>query len=111
MVNDDDRRVWIKDLKRTWFGDANLDGEFNSSDMVRVFAAGKYETDEEAGWAEGDWNSDLKFNSSDMVAAFADGGYERGPRPPAVAVPQPTSVLLLVVGLIGFAIFRRPLGS
>ena len=43
-VDHEDHRIWVKDLKHTWFGDANLDGEFNSSDMVQVFAAGKYET-------------------------------------------------------------------
>ena len=31
-VNDDDRTVWVKELKFTWFGDANLDGEFNTTD-------------------------------------------------------------------------------
>ena len=78
LVNEQDHRIWIKDLKYTWFGDADLNGEFNSSDMVQVFAAGKYETDQEAGWAEGDWNGNGIFDSSDMVAAFADGGYEKG---------------------------------
>jgi hypothetical protein len=76
------------------------DSALDSSDMVQVFAAGKYETGEDAGWAEGDWDADGVFNSSDMVTAFADGGYEKGPRVGAVAVPEPTSVLLLVMGLI-----------
>ena len=44
VVDQTDHRIWVKDLKHTWFGDANLDGEFNSSDMVQVFVAGKYET-------------------------------------------------------------------
>ena len=78
-VDHQDHRVWVKVLKHTWFGDANLDGEFNSGDMVQVFVLGKYETGEEASWAEGDWNGDGFFDSSDMVAAFADGGYEKGP--------------------------------
>ena len=33
-----------EDLANTYFGDADLNGEFNSSDMVQVFANGKYET-------------------------------------------------------------------
>ena len=57
-VNFDDRKVWVEELKNTWIGDADLNGEFKSSDMVQVFAAGKYETGEDAGWAQGDWNGD-----------------------------------------------------
>ena len=37
----DDHRAWVKDIKHTWFGDANLNGEFNSADFVQVFQAGK----------------------------------------------------------------------
>ena len=47
LVNEQDHRIWVKDLKHTWFGDANLDGEFNSADFVQVFQAGKYGTGEE----------------------------------------------------------------
>ena len=64
----------------TYYGDANLDGEFNSSDMVDVFIAGKYETGETASWGEGDWDANGLFTTSDMVVAFTDGGYELGPR-------------------------------
>jgi hypothetical protein len=109
-VDYSDRVHWLHYLRKTWVGDANLDLEFNSSDMVQIFATGKYETGEDAGWAEGDWDANLEFNSSDMVAAFADGGYEKGPQPPAVAVPEPTSILLLVMGLTGLVTFRLPLG-
>ena len=43
-INDQDQRTWVVDLKQTWFGDADLDGEFNSDDFVQAFQAGKYET-------------------------------------------------------------------
>ena len=46
----EDHRVWVKDIKHTWFGDADLDGEFNSDDFVQAFQAGKYER---AGWMDG----------------------------------------------------------
>ena len=35
-------------------GDANLDGEFDSSDLTAVFQSAKYETGDDAGWTEGD---------------------------------------------------------
>jgi uncharacterized protein YjbI with pentapeptide repeats len=114
-----DHRTWIKELKNTWFGDANMDGEFNSNDMVQVFAAGKYEAGwvrwserhpiihNGAGWAEGDWNSDGLFDSGDMVTAFVDGGYEKGVRTGAVSVPEPSAWLLSVMGLLPWLSSRR----
>ena len=91
----------MNDLKNSWIGDANLDLEFNSGDMVQVFVKGKYETNEDAKWEEGDWNGDLKFGSGDMVAAFAAGGYEKGKRPAAAisSVPEPSSLTLACFAL------------
>jgi hypothetical protein len=99
LVNTVDHRVWIKDLKFTWFGDANLDGQFSSTDFVQVFQVGEYEdaTAMNSTWAEGDWNGDQDFSSSDFVTAFQDGGFEKGPRARAVAVPEPNSVWLLIL--------------
>ena len=79
-VDVEDHKYWVTEIKHTWIGDANLDGEFNSSDFVQVFQSGKFETDLEAQWNEGDWNGDQRFDSSDFVAAFQDGGFESGPR-------------------------------
>ena len=97
--------MWVNDLKNTWIGDANLNGEFNSGDMVQVFARGKYERQETAGWEDGDWNGDTFFGSSDMVAAFVAGGYEKGqkeggPNPAVNAVPEPGSWWLLMLAVV-----------
>lgn len=105
-VNLSDRQLWVQDLKGTWMGDADLNGEFNSGDFVAVFTAGKFETGEEATWAEGDWNGDKLFNSSDFVTAFSDGGFENGPRAGVAAVPEPGSLTLVLLGtlsLLGLA--------
>ena len=105
-MDGEDLRIWVKDLKATWFGDANLDLEFNSSDMVQVFAAGKYERPgESATWEQGDWDGNLSFDSSDMVTAFADGGYEKGLR--TEAVPEPGGWLLLILGVASLLSLRR----
>jgi probable HAF family extracellular repeat protein len=106
QITSRDHTSWVKFVQQTYYGDANLDGEFNSSDMVQVFAAGKSETEEYASWSEGDWNGDGVFDSSDMVAAFTDGGYEKGAKTGPAVVPEPTSIVLLVTGLIGVAVCR-----
>jgi hypothetical protein len=98
FVNAADAVHWVKDLNNTWIGDANLDGEFNSTDMVHAFQAGKYESADAASWGEGDWNFDQRFDSTDFVAAFQDGGYELGARPSVVGVPEPQSIVLLLIG-------------
>ncbi len=106
MVDEKDRIHLVHDLLNTYFGDSDLDGEFNSTDLVEVFRAGKYELDVNAGWAEGDWTGDRRFDSGDLVAAFADGGYEAGVRASVDAVPEPTCAVLLVFGAVGLVNLR-----
>ncbi len=105
VVDIEDRREWVILLKGTWFGDTDLDGRFDSSDMVEVFQAGLYE-DAVAGnatWGTGDWDGDGEFGSSDLVLAFQDGGFEAGPRqqPEARLVPEPQGFGVLGIMLLG----------
>ncbi|MEZ6118689.1 MAG: hypothetical protein R3C28_19280 [Pirellulaceae bacterium] len=90
VVNREDLVDLVTSQMGTWIGDANLDGEFNSSDMISVFSAGKYESGQTATWTEGDWNGDTTFDSADLIAAFSDGGYELGPRQAVSSVPEPS---------------------
>ena len=100
-VNQSDRDVWVNDLKFTYYGDADFDGEFNTTDFVAAFVGGKYEDGiaANAGWASGDWNGDKEFDTTDFITAFVDGGYEIGPRQVA-AVPEPSSLVLFAIGLL-----------
>lgn len=106
-VNSADREFWVHQIRNTYFGDTNLDGQFSATDLILVFQAGQYE-DHLVGnstWATGDWNGDREFSSGDLVTAFQDGGFEAGPRTPAAAVPEPAAgaLLWMVLGLLASA--------
>jgi hypothetical protein len=49
----------------------------------------------------------MVFDSSDFVAAFSSGGYEIGPRAAVSAVPEPSSVALLLMGMLPFIRRRK----
>ena len=72
-VNGDDVNEWISadNIYHSWPGDANLDLEFNSGDLVAVLSAGKYEVDVDAVWTEGDFNGDGRADSGDLVTALS----------------------------------------
>jgi hypothetical protein len=67
----------IHDILDTTPGDTNLDGIFNSSDLVAAAAGGEFEDGvvRNSKWATGDWNCDLEFSTSDLVAALRAGAY------------------------------------
>ncbi|MCA9198780.1 MAG: pentapeptide repeat-containing protein [Planctomycetales bacterium] len=106
LLDDQDRQHWVIELANTYFGDANLDGQFNTSDLVSVFQAGEYEDGvaNNSLWEEGDWNGDLEFDSSDFVIAFQGQGFEQGPRNSVRSVPEPTLrfawLLLIMWGFV-----------
>jgi hypothetical protein len=107
VLNQLDLSFWLRELKHTWVGDANLDGAFSSMDLVSVFEAGHYE-DLAVGnstWATGDWNADGDFTSGDLLEALADGGYDQGPRA-AAAVSEPSGALVLVLGMLVLSTYR-----
>jgi hypothetical protein len=76
-VSQEDATHLVKNVLKTSFGDANLDGVFNSADLVQVFQSGEYEDSvaDNSNWSEGDWNGDRQFDSSDLVLAFQDQGF------------------------------------
>ncbi|MCA9200817.1 MAG: hypothetical protein KDA87_24935, partial [Planctomycetales bacterium] len=76
--DDQDFKFLLTAVLESPVGDVNLDGKFDSSDLVAVFQAGQYEdaTRMNSFWSTGDWNCDGEFTSSDLVIAFQDGGYQ-----------------------------------
>jgi virginiamycin B lyase len=96
-IDQGDRQLWVESVYNTYFGDANLDREFNSGDLVMVFQAGQYESTPGgiSTWSTGDWNGDRSFTSDDLVLAFQSSfAYETGPRMSAASVPEPSCGIL-----------------
>lgn len=102
--------VWCQSISANLLkhpGDANLDGRFNSSDLVQVFGAGLYETEQPAHWQQGDWAGNGQFDSSDLVSAFSAGAYERESIP-SIPIPEPSAVTLCLAA-VGILVGRRRL--
>jgi uncharacterized protein YjbI with pentapeptide repeats len=101
-IDAEDHRIWVHDVKKTWFGDANLDGLFDNVDLVSVLQAGEYNDGRyrNSSWATGDWNGDGEFDRADLVLALQDGGYAQGPRAALAAVPEPATLALLLLGMV-----------
>ena len=104
-----DHTTWVKDLKNVYYGDANLDGQFNQLDIVAVMQAGQFNDKSplNSTWSTGDWNGDKDFTNLDIVAALQDGGYGQGPLAATLAVPEPTTIGLLLFGLPSAALLSR----
>jgi autotransporter-associated beta strand protein len=107
-------------VKYTYFGDTNLDGKVDASDYSRIdaaFLANQSAPGTYSGWYNGDFNYDGVINGSDytlMDNAFNTQGAliasEIAPNAVATAeiapsgtsaVPEPTSLGLLGIGVVG----------
>ena len=107
-INSDDIRHWSTSLARTWIGDADLDGKFDSKDFVIVFTAAEYDDGipNNSTWSTGDWNGDGDFNSGDFVFAFVENGFEKGARIGVVSVPEPDHCMPLILVAVA-AVIRQ----
>ncbi|MEM7313607.1 MAG: hypothetical protein AAF497_10700 [Planctomycetota bacterium] len=96
-VNDEDRRVWVEDLKGTFFGDANLDLVVDVSDF-NIWNSNKFTTDSQ--WQDGDFSGDQNVDVSDFGIWNANKFQSAND---TAAVPEPTGCFALLwgIGLIG----------
>ena len=96
-------------------GDINLDGKFDSTDLIRLLSGNEwgpgYEWSREAEppysfvtYFNGDINNDGYFDSLDIIALFKAGTYV-GAENANVIVPEPTGIMLAVFALV--AMLRR----
>ncbi|MCP4190209.1 MAG: DNRLRE domain-containing protein [Planctomycetaceae bacterium] len=85
----------VRTVLQVPYGDATLDGKFDSADLVAVFQAGEYEDGIAANstWASGDWNGDQEFSSGDLVKAFQAGAYQQAARPIAAVVAESSTAV------------------
>ena len=67
----------LNDVLQTTVGDVNLDGVFNSRDLVLLFQAAKFEDGKpnSANYKEGDWDLDGDFTNADLLLAWQAGAY------------------------------------
>ncbi|MEZ6116689.1 MAG: dockerin type I domain-containing protein [Pirellulaceae bacterium] len=99
-IDQNDLHVFIRDILKTRPGDVNLDGQFDSTDLVLVFQAGEYDDAlvRNSSYSTGDWNCDQEFDSADFVTVFqfqktfASIPAPSAATPPAAATPRQTGV-------------------
>ena len=63
-MDTDDRDFWISDIKNTFFGDTNLDGQVNVVDLNSL--ALSWRTHGATSWSQGDFNGDGNVNASEL---------------------------------------------
>ena len=98
VVDLDDRRYWAEALMDSRFGDADLDGDVDFLDFVRL--AENFQ--QPGGWAEGDFDGSGTTDFLDFISLAENFGATTTSS--AVSVPEPTSFqgllgLLLLVAI------------
>ena len=88
-------------------GDANGDGKVDGSDVTIL--AGNWQKGVSDGltatWAEGDFNGDGKVDGSDVT--ILAGNWQYGVEAAAAAVPEPSTIILILCGIGAMFAFRR----
>jgi len=112
-VDFDDATWLIEEILETWFGDANLDGQVDATDLGIL--AGNWQG--ASGWAGADFNGDGLVNLTDL-GVIATNWQNGVPGPPAPSfteawaaaqqsVPEPTTAALLGIATVGLLSRRR----
>ncbi len=101
-----DRDYLVREFLGLSYGDANLDGKFDSSDLVLVSQAAQYRNDAvgDSVWSTGDWDGDREFDTGDLMLAFRAGTYER---PNVHAVPESTGTSAGIAALVALLMLMR----
>ena len=105
VADADDLDFWVRDLKGTIPGDANLDGTVQFTDFLilsRNFTSS-------GGWGEGNFTIDELVNFPDFLVLSRNFGLSApAASGEAAAVPEPSSALLAVLcGVVALSVRRR----
>ena len=102
IVDGNDRTAWVE-LRGTFVGDVDLDGQVNATDLNAL--ALNWRADDATSWAQGDFNGDGLVNAidlNDLALNWRSGSVQ------ASAVPEPTcDWLLTMTGLMTVVGCRR----
>ena len=88
-------------------GDANNDGKVDGSDVTILAGNWQYGVTgtPNATWSMGDFNGDGKVDGSDVT--ILAGNWQHGVNAAASAVPEPSTILLIVSAIAGLGLVRR----
>ena len=102
IVDSGDISAWVE-LRGTFVGDADLDGQVNAADLNAL--ALNWQADDATSWVQGDFNGDGLVNATDLNDLALNWRSGSGK---ASAVPEPSSGwLLAMVGLVTLVGCRR----
>ena len=93
IVDGDDRTAWVE-LRGTFVGDVDLDGQVNAADLNAL--ALNWRADDAISWAQGDFNGDGLVNAIDLNDLALN--WQSGVMQADSAVPEPSTTVLLLLG-------------
>ena len=96
----------IVTVLNTLYGDANVDGSVNGTDLNAVLS---YYNQSGQAWANGDFNFDGSVNGTDLNTVLSNYNQSVSYASTA-AVPEPSTLLLMVLGLVGLLAWRKRFG-
>lgn len=100
QINESDLDFLIVELAETAFGDATLDQVVNLEDLAKLATNFGQSVND---WGAGDFNNDGIVNLEDLARLATNFGFDnRGSDASAISVPTPNTLVLLLVGFIGY---------